>query len=87
MHQSPDFLVSFPDHCAGLEVTEATTKPYQQFLTELERTSRLAGIFGEDGWVGDLEERSWCAAVLRAIRKKTRKIKDYGLSFPCGILI
>ena len=77
--ESPDFLLT--DAKAGtwgLEVTEATTKDWQRELTMTEGAeSSLVGL-GRDGWAGNSAERETCAAILRAMRRKARKIRAGG---------
>jgi hypothetical protein len=78
--ESPDFTFCHDvPEVLGLEITQATTKKYQQALTETETETETEG--GEcdhlsgDGWSGNSPERSACAAILRAMRRKARKVR------------
>ncbi len=77
--ESPDFLLT--DGVSkkwGLEVTEATTQEWQREMTVTEGDETSLQPLGRDGWAGNSAERETCAAILRAMRRKARKIRAGG---------
>lgn len=86
--ESPDFLLTNSEPKTwGLEVTEATTQAWQRELTVTEGDTTSLRPLGRDGWRGNSAERETCAAILRAMHKKARKIRGYGLTSQCDLLI
>ncbi len=87
---SPDFRVDEGSEILGLEVTDAGEEEAQRALTELERAPKDTRLEigtwalrspGEElrqkPFFGDEPERRWTEEVLRAIRRKTGKLKSY----------
>jgi len=73
--ESPDFMIrEGSSDFWGMEITQATTKKYQQDLTRTEGSSGCDLLEG-DGSVGDSPEREACAAIIRAMRRKSMKTK------------
>lgn len=79
--ESPDFIISYQDQTIGLEITEAPTQDWQKELTQMDKeligkdTSNLVSL-DQEGWHSNSAERETCAAILHAIRRKVRKIRD-----------
>ena len=74
--ESPDFLVTSEGTASwGLEITEATTQAWQRELTAMEKNETHPRLLRREGWRGNSAEREACAAILRAMRRKARKIK------------
>lgn len=90
--ERPDFMIDAPHGKHGIEVTEATEEGWQRELTESEagKDDEPAGaqLIGGDGFVGELPERDWCAAVIRAINCKIDSLSrpDYPAS-SCDLLV
>jgi hypothetical protein len=76
--ESPDFLLTDGNSVNwGLEVTQATTQAHQRELTETEGDgSSTVRPLGRDGWAGNSAEREACASILRAMRRKARKLRS-----------
>ncbi len=73
----PDFVLSNGlSEEWGLEVTEATTNKWQRELTISEGKEPSVQLLGRDGWAGNSAERETCAAILRAMRRKAKKIRN-----------
>jgi len=79
--ERPDFLLCDPvNGRCGLEVTEATTRSHNRWLTETEGEEGEEGadLLPGDAWVGNSAERECCAAVVRAANRKARSIGKSG---------
>lgn len=74
--ESPDFLLTNSvSKTWGLEITEATTQALQRELTITEGDESSVRPLGRDGSAGNSAERETCAAILRAMRRKAKKIR------------
>lgn len=78
--ESPDFVITEPDsRCVGLEVTRATSRKIQKWMTEAEKrlpeTSSI--LLSPHGWAGDSAEREWLRFFEGAIEEKLRKLPKF----------
>lgn len=87
--EAPDFLILCRDETIALEVTDASTKDYQQAVTELTKspvgtllesgTNKLVKhgerLIGE-GWKGNSVEVEWVDIILNSIQNKTEALNQ-----------
>ena len=83
--ERPDFCCTFAGREIGIEVAQATHPLDQRELTRMENedgcvfVGQLGGRF-PDG--GGNTERAWWADVLKAVRRKSRKVRSYPNPLP-----
>jgi hypothetical protein len=78
-NESPDFLVSQGPNggMEGCEVTQATTRKYQESQKKFERSNAMVrDVAGGRGVAGYQAESYWCRRILRAVRSKLGKLKQ-----------
>jgi hypothetical protein len=91
--ESPDFMLTWPStETSGLEVTRATTQPFQKVMSDIDReyvrrkkTARAEGteaepvsvIYNPLGWTDGQCVRNWCDQVLEATIRKLGKLAEF----------
>jgi hypothetical protein len=99
----PDCLVWWSDSSdpIGLEITQATSREWQEELTNDEREIALSGISpadpvafvsaSEDGWAGDAPERDIAALIADAVSAKAARLNQpvpkYRSTEECDLLV
>jgi hypothetical protein len=88
--ERPDFTLTWKsDETAGLEVTRATDKELQRWITRAERehpkgSAMMASAYG---YGGDQLEEEWCVLVREAIEKKVAMLPRYRAVSRCDLLV
>jgi hypothetical protein len=78
--ESPDFILTWPSgEMTGLEVTRATDRTPQQWLsrTEKEHPEGAARMFSPLDYAGDQLEKEWCDLARSAVENKIAMLRQY----------
>lgn len=91
--ESPDFMLTWPSgETSGLEVTRATTEPFQKVMSDVDREffrreqeAKAKGVEAEAvsivynplGWTDGQCVRKWCDQMLEAIIRKLEKLGTF----------
>ena len=88
--ERPDFILTWKsDETIGLEVTRATDKEVQRWITraEKEHPKGSAMMASPYGYGGDQLEKEWCVLVREAIEKKVAMLPGYMAVSRCDLLV
>lgn len=81
---TPDFWIATETGGFGIEVTQAGSSNWQQWLSESAKRGDDAELLPSDGYAGNGPERIVVADFVNAMRRKTQ---SYGGLHPCDLLI
>lgn len=88
--ERPDFMLTWnSDETIGLEVTRATDREVQRWITraEKEQLKGSAMMVSPYGYGGDQLEEEWCVLVREATEKKVAMLPGYRAVSRCDLLV